>query len=74
MLDDLLEKGSFSFQGQRDLKKLGGRLTQNTVGIIGWSVTLLKNASHLRKHIMWLAKDGTIILDLEGVLKTNYIS
>jgi len=28
----------------------------------------------LKKQIMWLAKDGIIILDLHNVIKTNYIS
>jgi len=51
-----LKKGLFNFQSQKDLKNLGRWPTHCTTSIIGWSVTLLKNASRLKSASCNLSK------------------
>ena len=60
-------------KAKKDLKKLEGWSTPNIIGIIGWSVTPLKNVPYSRS-IMQSLKDGTMILDLDYAINTNHIS
>jgi len=73
MLDDLLEKGIIKLSKPKRSEEVG-RMADPKYCLYHRMVNhTLETYVTLKEHIMWLAKDGMIILELDDVDKTNHI-